>query len=174
VAPHPSPPDDAARSLRARPFLLAVGVMLVLGVAPPSIEHGVLLAQPAATKHVLLLYSHESALYTQFEGPLRSALTSELAHPVDFYTEYLDLIRFPRERYERQVVDLLRVKYAERRIDLIVIVSSLAFDLVRAHGDELFPRVPIVFASVNAASIDPKTLPSHITAWPSPATTRTR
>jgi signal transduction histidine kinase len=154
---------DPSRALRAREFLLAIGVAVILGAALPSIQGRALTAQPSAPKHVLLLYSHESALYTQFEAPLRSALATERAHPVNFYTEYLDLIRFPRERYEQQLVNLLRVKYADRRIDLIVVVSSLAFDLVRARGDELFPGIPIVFASVNAARIDNRLLPSHIT-----------
>ena len=65
-------------------------------------------AEGTVGKHVLMLYSHESAVYAQLEAPLRSALSSELSHPVDFYTEYLDLLRFPREQYKEQVVDFLR------------------------------------------------------------------
>src|SRR4051794_35486746 len=148
---------DGARHLRA------LAVLTVLGVIAASLLPATLRAQGAKSKHVLLLYSHEQAMYGQFDAPLRSALTTELAHPVDFYTEYLDLIRFPRESYEQQLVDSLRAKYAERGIDLIVVVSALAFDFVRERGSELFPGTPVVFASVNAASIDRKSLPSHIT-----------
>jgi len=147
----------------ARSLFLALALLIGLGVAPWPIHTPVLKAQTQPGKHVLLLYSHESAVYTQFEAPLRSALSGELAHPVDFYTEYLDLIRFPRERYEQNLVDLLRAKYAERRIDLIVVVSSLAFEFVRARGDELFPGIPIVFASVNANVVGKQSLPPHIT-----------
>jgi signal transduction histidine kinase len=58
------PTGDTSRALPARQFLVAVGVAIILGVAPPSIEGRALLAQAPAAKHVLLLYSHESALYT--------------------------------------------------------------------------------------------------------------
>ena len=44
-----------------------------------------------------------------------------------------------------------------------MVVSSLAFDFLRTRGGELFPATPIVFASVNAAAIDRRTLPPHIT-----------
>ena len=149
--------------LSAQSVLRALAIAAGLGVAPLPIHAQALTPQTQGGKHVLLLYSHESAVYTQFEAPLRSALSSELTHPVDFYTEYLDLIRFPREHYEQHVVDLLRTKYAERRIDLIVVVSSLAFEFVRARGDELFRGIPIVFASVNATIVASHSLPPQFT-----------
>lgn len=155
------PTDNATRARHAR-LRLAVGVMVLVSVMPAWAARA-MPAEGTVGKHVLMLYSHESAVYAQLETPLRSALSSELSHPVDFYTEYLDLLRFPREQYEQQVVEFLRAKYAGRRIDLIVVVSSLAFDFLRTRGGELFPATPIVFASVNAAAIDRQTLPPHIT-----------
>ena len=157
------PIDQMLRAQPARRMLLALGVVVILAGVPSAARASAVQPQPAGGKHVLLLYSHESAVYAQLEAPLRAALSSELSHPVDFYTEYLDMLRFPRAQYEQQVVDFLRAKYAGRQIDLVVVVSSLAFDFVRARGDELFPKVPTVFASVNASAIDRRQLPSHIT-----------
>jgi ABC-type uncharacterized transport system substrate-binding protein len=120
------------------------GALLMSTLAPAAVAR----AEPVG-KHVLLLFSHESTTYAGFDQPLRAALAKDFSTPVDFYTEYLDLIRFPRERHEQQIVDTLRVKYKDRHIDLIVVVSSLAFDFVIGRRDDLFGDTPIVFASVN-------------------------
>jgi len=140
-----------------------VAVTILLGIAASWIPLRTVQAQVPPGKHVLLLYSHENAMYSQFDAPLRLALSDELAHPVDFYTEYLDLIRFPRERYDQPIIDFLQAKYADRRIDLIVVVSPLAFDFVRERGLEVFPDIPVVFASVNTSLIKGTPLPSHMT-----------
>ena len=129
----------------------------------PSIAARPLRAEEPAGKHVLLLYSHESANYADFDGPLRSSLTGNLDYPVDFYTEYLDLIRFPTSSHAQQIADYLRVKYNDRRIDLVVAVSPLAFDFLLARGDELFGGLPIVFASINIARFQEMTLPPNVT-----------
>jgi signal transduction histidine kinase len=144
---------------RLVPAIVVAVALLVSAAISPRLLH----AQAPVGKHVLVLFSHESAAYANLDRPLRSALTKDLTHPVDFYTEYLDLIRFPREGHEQTTVDYLRVKYAERRIDLIVVVSSMAFEFVRARGDELFRGVPIVFASVNIDRFRGQTLPPNIT-----------
>ena len=60
----------------ARSLFLALALLIGLGVAPWPIHTPVLKAQTQPGKHVLLLYSHESAVYTQFEAPLRSALSA--------------------------------------------------------------------------------------------------
>ena len=119
-------------------------------------------ARESAGRHVLLLFSHESMTYAGFDQPLRTALVQDLSTPVDFYTEYLDLIRFPKERHEQQIVDALRVKYKGRRIDLIVVVSPLAFDFLLGRRDELFGDTPIVFASVNVDRFQGQ-LPANVT-----------
>ena len=120
-------------------------------------------AQESVGKHVLLLFSHESTTYAGFDQPMRAAIAKDLSAPVDFYTEYLDLIRFPRERHESQIVDALRVKYKGRRIDLIVVVSSLAFDFLLGRRDELFRDTPIVFASVNVDRFRGQQPPANVT-----------
>src|SRR4051812_930524 len=102
------------------------------------------------SKNVLILYSHERELstYTELDRALRSALQSDLTRPVAFYTEYLDLLRFPEERRQRVLVEYLRIKYSTRQIDLVVMVSPLAFNFFSKYGDSLFPGIPAVFTSV--------------------------
>jgi signal transduction histidine kinase/ABC-type uncharacterized transport system substrate-binding protein len=145
---------------RRRTLAIAIAVA---ALCSSSIASRALRAQEPGGKHVLLLYSHESTTYGDFDGPLRTSLSSDLTYPVDFYTEYLDLIRFARTTHEQQIVDYLRIKYLDRRIDLIVVVSPLAFEFLLARRDELFPGVPLVFASVHFSRFEGQTLPPHIT-----------
>jgi signal transduction histidine kinase len=142
---------------------VAVGAIIFLAVClswPPSRS---LRAEAPGGKHVLVLFSHESATYADFDRPLRASLTRDLTYPVDFFTEYLDLLRFPRDRYEQQIVDALRVKYRGRRLDLIVVVSPLALDFLMARRDELFSGVPIVFASINVDRFRGQPPPANVT-----------
>jgi len=105
----------------------------------------------------------EMATYAALDKGLRSQLESEAAHPVTFYTEYLDLMRFPDENQQQKLVDYLRVKYSSRKISLILAVSPLALKFVVRHGDVLFPGTPVVFASVNIRTLEKLSLKSNIT-----------
>jgi signal transduction histidine kinase len=137
---------------RCQRIILTAAITVAVLWSPFS--SSALRAQDPAGKHVLLLYSHESATYADLDKPLRRSIAKDVTHPVDFYTEYLDLIRFPMEKHERQTVDYLRIKYKDRRIDLIVVVSPLAYDFLLPRADELFAGVPIVFASVNTSRLE--------------------
>jgi len=114
------------------------------------------MAAQAGDRNVLVLYSHERemAIYTPFDRALRSQLESAATYPLTFYTEYLDLLRFPGDEQQQKLTEYLRVKYSGKPINLIVTVSPLAFNFVSKNGDALFPGVPIVFASVNIRRIE--------------------
>jgi len=102
-------------------------------------------------------------MYTGFDHAFRSRLQSNATSPIEFYTEYLDLMRFADPSLRPKSVDYLRLKYTAPRIDLIVAVGSLAFDFMIENGEAIFPGVPIVFGSVNASRIERFTLAEHIT-----------
>ena len=65
--------------------------------------------------------------------------------------------------YESLVADFYRSKYAGRTPDLIVAVMEPPLDFLLRHADTVFPGVPIVFASIDAATIKDKTLPANVT-----------
>jgi signal transduction histidine kinase len=122
-------------------------------------------AQESKEKGILILYSHEQEMsaYAELDQALRSALLSGSSYPVVFYTEYLDLMRFPDEKNQQKLVDYLQVKYAGRKIDLIFVVSPLAFQFLIQHGEKLFPGIPAVFTPVDVARIDKLFLTPNIT-----------
>src|SRR5438046_10701609 len=102
-------------------------------------------------------------MYASFDKALRSQLESAATYPMTYYTEYLDLMRFPDESQQEKLTDFLRVKYASRSIDLIVVVSPLALKFVIKNGDALFPETPVVFASVNIRTLNGLSLRPNVT-----------
>jgi len=122
-------------------------------------------AQQREARNILLLYSHERemATYAPLDKGIRSQLESPAARPLTFYTEYLDMMRFPDEHQQQKLVEHLRVKYSGLKIDLIFVVSRLAFNFVIKNGDALFPGTPVVFTSVNIRNIQGLSLKSNVT-----------
>src|SRR5262245_61216195 len=68
---------------------------------------------------------------------------------VDFYVEHFDFVRFPDPEYERAYLDLLRMKYAEKRIDLLIVIGNIAVDFMSRHRDTLWRGTPAVFYSLD-------------------------
>ena len=97
-------------------------------------------------KRVLLLYSfdNEEGIYTGFDHVLRSQLRSGVRDRVEFYTEYLDLVRFPGPAHAANLVKLLQLEFSENKPDLIVPVSYSALQFLLSEGKGLFPGTPVV------------------------------
>ena len=98
-------------------------------------------------KKVLLVYAYQSMLPAIFEWDegIRAALQVTETQPIEIYTEFLDLVNFADEAYVQSLVNFLRVKYSNQKIDLLIPVGSSAFSFLRVHGNALFPGTPIVF-----------------------------
>jgi signal transduction histidine kinase len=150
--------DSSPAHVRAWVCTLAVfaSLLLVARIAFP---------RELSEKNVLLMYSHERemASYADLDSGLRSTLETAPTTHLQFYTEYLDLIRFPNYRHRQTLVNYLRLKYSDQRIDLIIVIGPPALDFLIESGDGLFPEVPIVFASVNTDGLKARRLKSNIT-----------
>jgi len=92
-------------------------------------------------------------MYAGFDHVLRSELRSGLRDRVEFYTEYLDLVRFPGKEHPANLVKLLELEFAEHKPDLIIPVSFSAMKFLLEEGKELFPGTPAV-ALFNARRLD--------------------
>jgi len=109
-------------------------------------------ADPDRPRHVLLLYAESRLLPAIVEGDttFRSTVASSPGAPVVFYTEFLDLPPTPSAAYRQRLRDLLRVKYQDVHLDLIMAFASRALRIALDHRDELGPSVPIVFAAADS------------------------
>lgn len=108
-------------------------------------------------KRVLILYSfdNEQGVFPGFDHAFRSQLRTSAHSHVEFFSEYLDLIRFPSTAHAQDLVKLLRLKYAGEKPDLIVPVSYPAVEFLEGEGKDLFPGTPMV-ALFNARRLGPK------------------
>ena len=83
----------------------------------------------------------------ELDATLERTLLQSLAGRLDYYSEYVDLARFPEPHHEAALRELLRSRYGPQRFDLIVATSNGVLDFVKRHGPGLFPGTPVVFSS---------------------------
>jgi hypothetical protein len=132
---------------------LGATMLLILNLAGTSAAG----QAPAPGRRVLMLYSDERLLPANIimDEAIRAAFAVGTKNRVEFYSEFLDVARFPGE--EQRQRNFFRDKYRERPPDLVIAVSGGALVFVAEHWAELFAGVPIVYCSVTG---DPH--PDHL------------
>jgi signal transduction histidine kinase len=147
--------------------VLCAGVSLLVAIAgPPS---PVAATVPPRPREVVVLYSDRGPYVdATLEASLQTAPGG--AHVV---TENLDLSRLDDEDYARRLVGLLRRKYRDRDVDLVIPVLLPAIRFMARNGEAAFPGVPVVFCAVDAGRLKELDLPpsmagvaGHLTGLP--------
>ena len=112
-------------------------------------------------KQVLVLYSARRDAQASILGDreLPRILERGLGEGVDYYSEYIDLGRFPEPGYQQAFSDFLRTKYQEHRFDVVVALQDAALEFVMNRRTDLFPETPLVFIASEA----PAELPANST-----------
>ncbi len=134
------------RTLRAPPRAIAACVLFLasIGPAPPA------RAEDTQRAEVLVLHSYAFDYdWTRSEQAGIDAVLKPFADAYDVRVEYLDAARSPDLVRGPLIRQLYRDKFAGSRLRVILASDNAAFDFLRAHGDEIFPRVPVVFMGVN-------------------------
>src|SRR5258708_17449773 len=105
---------------------------------------------PAPGQRVLMLYSDERLLPANIimDEAIRAAFAVGTKNRVEFYSEFLDVARFPGEEQQQRQRNFFRDKYRERPPDLVIAVSGGALVFLAERRAELFAGVPIVYCSV--------------------------
>lgn len=105
---------------------------------------------PHTPKRILLVhdYGQEAAGRAILDQNFNSVIRTTPPGSIEFYSETLELYRFPGESHAALVHDYLRQKYAGIKIDVMVVVFDAPLDFMRRHRDELFPGVPIVYLAL--------------------------
>lgn len=106
--------------------------------------------------HVLLLHSyHDGLSWTDriTEGVtavLLNPLVNPAAEQIELYIDYMDTKRIPPEPEHLQAwYELLRTKYQDITLDVIIVADNIAFDFLREYHADLFPNVPVIFCGIN-------------------------
>ncbi|WP_197356795.1 sensor histidine kinase [Aureliella helgolandensis] len=71
---------------------------------------------------------------------------------IEFYSEFLDLVRFPGDSHLSRTADMLLEKYKGRDFDLVISAGPQALNLLADQRQFLFPNVPVVFTGVRRES----------------------
>ena len=123
-------------------------------------------ALPAAaeTRRVVLLFDERPGLpgMAAVEAGFTSTLTSNFSDPLEIYHEAMDLSRFGTNDYQTHLRDFLDAKYADKKIDVAIAVMGPALDFLLAHGEAIFPGVPIIFCGVDRTELGDRSLPPHV------------
>jgi PAS domain S-box-containing protein len=119
-------------------------------------------------RHVLVLYpvSDRQPGNVLVEQGLRHAFDAPAAERVELYNEYLDLARFPDDRYQRQLAEFLRQKYDGRKIDVVIPVMAPALDFALKYREEVVPGVPMVFAAIDEREVKARALGPDVVGVP--------
>jgi hypothetical protein len=88
--------------------------LVILGVCS-----GALAAEPKPAKKILILLSYQSLSpgFLEWDEGIRSVLKGTAREPLEFYTEFLDLLRFPDKAYLQNLVNFLHEKYSGKKLN---------------------------------------------------------
>jgi len=119
---------------------------------------------PAAPWRVVILNSADVLIpfWLTLDPVMREAISARAApRSVDFVGEALDFLRFPN--LEAEQAALLKKKYAELPVDLIIAAAQPALEFATKYRDAVWHGAPIVFLVVPPGAVSGGLLPSNIT-----------
>jgi PAS domain S-box-containing protein len=94
---------------------------------------------------------------------IRSTLKEQWKSPIQIYDEGQDSFRIPNEKYEAELVALLKRKYEGTHLDLIFVPGPPALRFLLKYRSELFPEVPLVFMSTDQSRVADLDLGANVT-----------
>lgn len=137
---------------------LIVGLIALLAPAGSS-------AEESRPKSILVLDQSDmrGVFYHQVFTALQSETASDPQSRVTIYAEDLDLEHFSGGEYEANLRQLLRAKYRDRPIGVLVAVGTEALCFALRWRDELWPGIPVVFTMVDTPDLKRLNPPSDVT-----------
>lgn len=127
-----------------------LGCLLVTLLLGPLLN-----AEAKETKCALILYSNESFLPANISlgtGLVNQVRGKQPGH-IELFSEFLDLVRFSGEAHQLRTASVLREKYKDQRIDVVIAVGPQALTLLTTHRETLFPDIPVVFTAVREDNV---------------------
>lgn len=122
----------------------------------------------ADVAHVLVINGADAYLpaFVVVDAAMRATVKQRFARPVSYVYETLDALRFGAETAGPLLAELIARKYADARIDAIVLVAEPAVELYLGHLRQVWPRVPAVFHSVSAKLVEQRYAAAGISGMP--------
>ena len=116
-------------------------------------------------QNVLLFNSDDISIPANVlvDKAIRSTLKGHLKTSVQIYDEGTDSFRIPNEKYEAELVALLKRKYEGVHLDLIIVMGAPALRFLLKYQNELFLGSPIVYLVTDPSRIADLKLGSNVT-----------
>ncbi len=125
--------------------LLLIGLILLLA-APGNFPAGEA-APPSPTVLIINSYNRGLPWTDEQTDGIISVLRNSGADPV-FFVEYLDWKNNPTRENLRLTYELLKGKYAQKKIDIVMTTDDMALIFALQHRRELFSGAPVVYSGV--------------------------
>jgi PAS domain S-box-containing protein len=93
---------------------------------------------------------------------IRETIAAGMTERVEIHKEYLDPSRLQDADFRRLQVELLRRKYAGRKVEVIITGLSPGLDLGLKYRAEVFPGVPIVACAVDERELQARKAPGVV------------
>jgi signal transduction histidine kinase len=100
-------------------------------------------------KRVLVIHQlrPDSPLSSGMEDVYRAIFRRELGTHLDYYSEFMDTLRFAQPDYQAAFATYLRARYAGYHFDVIIAPTTAALNFVRDTLGDVFAGVPVVFGT---------------------------
>ena len=97
-------------------------------------------------KNVLVLHALEAnmPLNMRTDRAIMAALEAGGIGMKNQFFEYLDLQRNPGSEHRKRLVEMMRLRYGKRKIDVIITLYPEALEFLLNDCGEIFPDAPIV------------------------------
>ena len=137
------------------PWCLVLLIWQLTAPAYAQPKHRVALAE----KNVLILHAFQSSLpaNVKTDQGITSSLRSGGVDVKNQFFEYLDLARNPGPEHRKVLAELMRSRYSQQRIDLIITQYPEALQFLLNEGRTVFPEAPILALYLFSRTELPKT-----------------
>ncbi len=107
--------------------------------------------------------------YSQsFLDLIEPSMRARVPGPITFYRAYLEDPQVEVKSYRESMSETLRRRYAQVKLDVVIVCNPAALHFALEYRDKIFPGVPIVFTGVGAGDLENQKIWPGVTGVASP------
>lgn len=116
------------------------------------------------TRRVLVLHPFDDALPSSriVTDTARSFLTERAPGRIEFYSDYLDLSRFPSLEHRERAAQYLETKHGRQDLDVVLALGPDSLSFILDYGSRIAPGVPVVFCAVSSETVQSMDPPAEV------------
>lgn len=139
-------------------------VLILLLCLAPSLGKPCSAEAGEPVKRLLVVYENESTLFavTEVARGLREGFEGDAQTRIEYYSEYLDAVRFPGADHLARQAQYLAAKYSDIPLDVVLAAGPGALRFLLEHREEIAPGIPLVFGGITDATLKELTLPADV------------